>query len=219
MNSWLHFPGSSMGCRRSTAGAEPLQTARASQRNFVPAAVASGPVDNRPGKIEERRIAAEKARRQAEHPTWNGLSVNEFEIVGPHNYTKAPSAQSTQRIFTCNYSNKTNQPPCIRKIISELATRAFRRPRGWRSRTIFDHCRKRATAQRVFRTRRFRGVSGHSAIARFPVSHREERHFRRRAATHHGLRARLTPLLLPLEQHAGTMFCSALYRPTKKIGG
>jgi hypothetical protein len=33
-----------------------------------------------------------------------------------------------QRIFTCNYSNKASQPACMRKIISDLATRAFRRP-------------------------------------------------------------------------------------------
>ena len=85
-------------------------------------------VDNRPGKIEERRIAAERARQQAEHPTWNGLSVNEFDIIGPYNYTKAPPPDSVQKIFTCNYSNKASQPACMRKIISDLETRAFRRP-------------------------------------------------------------------------------------------
>ena len=129
MNSWLRFPGSSMACRRSM-GVRTLPNCPSLPSGISPRRCRSqaGPVDNRPGKIEERRIAAEKARRQAEHPTWNGLSVNEFEIVGPYNYTKAPSAESMQRIFTCNYSNKASQPACMRKIISDLATRAFRRP-------------------------------------------------------------------------------------------
>jgi len=123
------FPRQFDGLPAKYGGPNPSKRPEPPQPNFAPAAAASsGPVDNRPGKIEERRIAAEKARRQAEHPTWNGLSVNEFEIVGPYHYTKAPSAESMQRIFTCNYSNKANQPPCMRKIISELATRAFRRP-------------------------------------------------------------------------------------------
>ena len=123
------FPRQFHGLPAKYGGPNPSKLPEPPQRNFAPAAaVASGPVDNRPGKIEEQRIAAEKARRQAEHPTWNGLSVNEFEIVGPYNYTKAPSAESMQRIFTCNYSNKASQPACMRKIISDLATRAFRRP-------------------------------------------------------------------------------------------
>jgi mono/diheme cytochrome c family protein len=84
--------------------------------------------DNRPGKIEERRIAAERAKQQAEHPTWNGLSVNEFDIIGPYNYTRVPSPESKQKVFTCSYSDKASQPACIHKIVSDLAARAFRRP-------------------------------------------------------------------------------------------
>jgi hypothetical protein len=86
------------------------------------------PADLRPNKIEERRIAAEKAKRQAEHPTWEGLSVNEFDIIGPYNYTRTPSPESVQKIFICNYSNEATQSACIRRIVSDLATRAFRRP-------------------------------------------------------------------------------------------
>jgi mono/diheme cytochrome c family protein len=86
------------------------------------------PADLRPNKIEERRIAAEKAKRQAEHPTWEGLSVNEFDIIGPYNYNRAPSQESKRKIFICDYSNKSAQSGCMRKIVSNLAARAFRRP-------------------------------------------------------------------------------------------
>jgi hypothetical protein len=123
------FPRQFDGLPAKYGGPNPSKLPEPPQRNVAPAAaVASGPIDNRPGKIEERRIAAEKARRQAEHPTWNGLSVNEFDIVGPYSYMKTPPPESMQRIFTCSYSNKASQPACMRKIISDLATRAFRRP-------------------------------------------------------------------------------------------
>ena len=98
--------------------------------NAAPAGPGRGgqTADLRPNKIEERRIAAEKAKRQAEHPTWEGLSVNEFDIVGPYNYNRAPSPESKQKIFICDYANKASQPACMRKIVSDLASRAFRRP-------------------------------------------------------------------------------------------
>jgi mono/diheme cytochrome c family protein len=86
------------------------------------------PRETRPNKIEEQRIAAEKAKRQAEHPTWEGLSVNEFDIIGPYNYNRTPSPESKRKIFICDYSNKASQPACMRKIVSGLAMRAFRRP-------------------------------------------------------------------------------------------
>jgi len=83
-----------------------------------------GPVDNRPGKLEERRLAAERAKEQALHPTWDGLSVNEFDILGPYDYVRGPSPESLRKIFTCG----DRQSACMRNIVSDLATRAFRRP-------------------------------------------------------------------------------------------
>lgn len=85
------------------------------------------PVDNRPGKIEERRIARERAREQFLHPTWDGLSVMEFVITGPFDYVKGPSQASLDKIFTCGRDSASQGPECERQILSRLATRAFRR--------------------------------------------------------------------------------------------
>jgi len=79
--------------------------------------------DNRPGKIEERRIAYERAKEQFAHPTWEGLSVTEFDIVGPYNHVKGASKESLQKIFICG----DQQPACLRTTLSNLAARAFRR--------------------------------------------------------------------------------------------
>jgi hypothetical protein len=85
---------------------------------------AGPPTDNRPGKIEERRIAYERAKEQFAHPTWDGLSVTEFDILGPYDYVKGPSQESLRKIFTC----ADREAACMRKIVSDLAARAFRRP-------------------------------------------------------------------------------------------
>jgi hypothetical protein len=84
--------------------------------------------DNRPGKIEERRIAYERAKEQFAHPTWEGLSVAEFDIIGPYDYVKGASQESLQKVFTCGHSHGAHQPACTRTILSDVATRAFRRP-------------------------------------------------------------------------------------------
>lgn len=86
------------------------------------------PTDNRPGKIEERRIAYERAKEQFAHPTWDGLSVAEFDIIGPYDYVKGASPESLQKVFTCGHSHAAHQPACTRKILSDVAARAFRRP-------------------------------------------------------------------------------------------
>jgi len=121
------FPRQFDGLPPRFGGPNPSQLPEPPQRN--PQAFAAGPgpggrIETRPGKIEERRIAAERAKEQAEHPTWEGLSVNQFEIIGPYNYVKGPSQESSQKIFTCG----DRQPACLRKIVSDLATRAYRRP-------------------------------------------------------------------------------------------
>lgn len=123
------FPGQFHGLPARYGGPDPSKLPEPPRRNpGPPPADPNNPADNRPGKIEERRIAAERARQQAEHPTWGGLSVNEFDIVGPYGYTRRPSPESISKIFVCDYSDKAAQPACMRRIISELAARAFRRP-------------------------------------------------------------------------------------------
>ena len=146
----MPFRGNSMACRRGIGGPNPSKLPEPPQRN--PQAFAAGPgpggrIETRPGKIEERRIAAERAKEQAEHPTWEGLSVNEFDIIGPYNYIKAPSPESLQKIFTCG----DHQPACLRKIVSDLATRAFRRPlAAGETDPLSTDCRKRTTPQRLY---------------------------------------------------------------------
>jgi hypothetical protein len=90
----------------------------------APVLQSNGQVETRAGKIAERKLAIERAKEQALHPTWEGLSVNELDIIGPYGATKGPSRESQQKIFVCG----DQTPQCMRTIMSNAATRAYRRP-------------------------------------------------------------------------------------------
>jgi Protein of unknown function (DUF1592)/Protein of unknown function (DUF1588)/Protein of unknown function (DUF1587)/Protein of unknown function (DUF1585)/Protein of unknown function (DUF1595) len=90
----------------------------------APAVRSDGKVETREGKLAERALAIERAKEQALHPTWEGLSVNEFDILGPYNYVKGPSQESQKKIFVCT----DHTSDCMRKIMSYVAARAYRRP-------------------------------------------------------------------------------------------
>ena len=48
-------------------------------------------------------------------------------IVGPYDYVKGVAQESLQKVFTCGHLHGAHQPACTRKILSDAATRAFRR--------------------------------------------------------------------------------------------
>jgi hypothetical protein len=54
--------------------------------------------------------------------------VSSFEISGPFNPTGLSDTPSRKKIFTCHPERGDDQQLCAEKIITQLATRAFRRP-------------------------------------------------------------------------------------------
>jgi hypothetical protein len=50
------------------------------------------------------------------------------EILGPYNIVGAGDTPSRSRIFICKPANTSEEPACARKILTNLAHRAFRRP-------------------------------------------------------------------------------------------
>jgi len=55
-------------------------------------------------------------------------TVQGIEIDGPYNITGPGETPSRQAIFTCEPQNPAAEPACARQILSQLATRAYRRP-------------------------------------------------------------------------------------------
>ena len=56
--------------------------------------------------------------------------VGTVRIEGPFNAQQAEDSSSRRRIFVCRPANAADEDACARKIITNLATKAFRRPAG-----------------------------------------------------------------------------------------
>ncbi len=84
------------------------------------------PKDATPEQIKAREAQIERFRNRK--PQFGGMAIAEVEINGPFDYVKAPSAESLQKLYICGHLKGNHQPGCERKIITNLARRAFRRP-------------------------------------------------------------------------------------------
>jgi mono/diheme cytochrome c family protein len=58
----------------------------------------------------------------------NGVRIANVEVGGPYSQATGPSKDSLARIYVCGHVNGGHQPTCARRIMSSLASRAFRRP-------------------------------------------------------------------------------------------
>ncbi|MDY6981730.1 MAG: DUF1592 domain-containing protein [Pseudomonadota bacterium] len=54
--------------------------------------------------------------------------LNGIEITGPHSAAGLSMTPSREKLFVCRPQNATEEPDCARRIIGNLATRAWRRP-------------------------------------------------------------------------------------------
>ncbi len=54
--------------------------------------------------------------------------LREFRINGPHNVTGVSDTVSRRRIFTCRPTTAEDERPCAQEIVSQLASKAYRRP-------------------------------------------------------------------------------------------
>jgi hypothetical protein len=54
--------------------------------------------------------------------------VSSFEVSGPYNPTGLSATPSRERVFVCHPSRGDDEELCAERILSELATRAYRRP-------------------------------------------------------------------------------------------
>jgi cytochrome c553 len=79
-----------------------------------------------PERIEELRKAF--AARRAERVPANDARITGIEIGGPYNQAKGPAAASLKLIYTCGHLDGHHRVGCARKIIADLAHRAYRRP-------------------------------------------------------------------------------------------
>ncbi len=84
----------------------------------------------RPGDMPER--TAERRKRfeaqRAEKVAVNEARISSLEVGGPYEQVKGPSVESLKNIYTCGHLDGRHQPACTRKIVANMARRAYRRP-------------------------------------------------------------------------------------------
>jgi cytochrome c5 len=86
----------------------------------------------RPG-IPPERVAEIKKRFEARRAAAQKIPINEarvsyIEIGGPYNQPEGPSQESLKNIYVCGHLDGKHQTGCDRKIVADLARRAYRRP-------------------------------------------------------------------------------------------
>jgi hypothetical protein len=79
-----------------------------------------------PERLAEIRKRFEEA--QNEKAPANEVRVGHFEIAGPYEQQIGPSAESLAKIYICGHRPGSHRSGCARRIVTNLANRAFRRP-------------------------------------------------------------------------------------------
>lgn len=81
---------------------------------------------NSPARVVElKKIAA--GRREPKVAV-NDARISSFEIGGPYDQAKGPAIESLKKIYTCGHLDGHHHAGCARKIVTNLARRAYRRP-------------------------------------------------------------------------------------------
>jgi mono/diheme cytochrome c family protein len=89
------------------------------------------PVFKTPPGLPPERLAEFKKRfeaRQNEKVPTNDARISYLDIGGPYLQAKGPSEATLRKIFVCGHLHGGHTPDCTRKIVANLARRAFRRP-------------------------------------------------------------------------------------------
>jgi hypothetical protein len=83
-----------------------------------------------PHTIEAAFVSTEAPRGVDDlHNVWSKSTVvNNVSIKGPLNATGPGNTPSRQKIFTCTPASVSDEEPCARQILTDLAYRAYRRP-------------------------------------------------------------------------------------------
>jgi uncharacterized protein DUF1592/uncharacterized protein DUF1588/uncharacterized protein DUF1587/uncharacterized protein DUF1595/uncharacterized protein DUF1585/cytochrome c len=104
------------------AGPQPSTRPIPPPREFKP------PPNATPERIAQLVKTFDDTQAELEKIPMNGVRVNTLDIGGPYSQPTGPTRASLQRIYTCGHLNDVHTPMCARRIVTDFARRAFRRP-------------------------------------------------------------------------------------------
>lgn len=79
-------------------------------------------------RLDALRKAFEERKRELENIAVNDIRINALEIGGPYDQGRGASIESQKRIYSCGHFDGVHKAGCERRIIADLARRAYRRP-------------------------------------------------------------------------------------------
>ena len=81
-----------------------------------------------PDRVALLRKRFDEAQAVLEKIPLNGVRVNNVEVGGPYSQVTEPPRDSAAKIYTCGHKAGGHHATCARRIMTDLAARAFRRP-------------------------------------------------------------------------------------------
>jgi mono/diheme cytochrome c family protein len=88
----------------------------------------SPPSSATPERLAQLRKQYEQTQEDLKKIPLDGVRIAGVDIGGPYAQVTGPSPASLARVYTCGHVNGQHQPWCARRIMTDLARRAFRRP-------------------------------------------------------------------------------------------
>jgi len=91
-------------------------------KEFKPPATAT------PERVAQLKKTFDETQETLAKIPMNGVRINTVDVGGPYAQATGPVRQSLAKVFTCGHPNGGHSALCARRILSNLANRAFRRP-------------------------------------------------------------------------------------------
>jgi Protein of unknown function (DUF1592)/Protein of unknown function (DUF1588)/Protein of unknown function (DUF1587)/Protein of unknown function (DUF1585)/Protein of unknown function (DUF1595) len=99
-----------------------------STRPEPPPRVFTPPPNATPERLAQARKRFDETAAELAKIPLDGARISAVDVGGPYAQVTGPSRESVDKIFTCGHRAGNHQPWCARRIITDLASRAFRRP-------------------------------------------------------------------------------------------
>ena len=99
-----------------------------SKRPIPPPKEFKAPPNATPERVAQLKKTFDDTQETLAKIPMNGVRINAVDVGGPYAQTLGPSRESTARIFICGRTKAEQTAVCARRILTNLANRAFRRP-------------------------------------------------------------------------------------------
>jgi mono/diheme cytochrome c family protein len=99
-----------------------------SKRPIPPAREFNPPPNAPPERLAQLKKTFDETQETLAKIPMNGVRINAVDVGGPYGQVTGPSRDSLRKIYTCGHTKEGHTALCARRILTNLANRAFRRP-------------------------------------------------------------------------------------------